>query len=415
MFCAGETVSLIGDQFYLLALPWLVLQTTGSPLAVGAVTAVAAIPRAIFMLFAGALTDRVPPRTLMLASSLARMLLAAALAGFALRGTVELWMLFAFALAFGVGDAFYFPAKGSLVPRLLPTGALLVGNAAVEATNQLAMFAGPVLAGSLISAFHQSHDATTRGDLRGLGAAFAVDAVTFVVSAVLLWCMRTRDSAGAHEAGQVGVGMWRCVLEGLDAVKADRFMRSTFLLLGAGNLLITGPLYVGLPVLAHTRFTGGAGDLGLLLSLFGAGSLSGIVLAVMGRRPTDHPPLWAMVLCPLALGAGLILLGTVRTVGSAAMVTATMGFAQGYLVVRFVTFVQRRTAPHVLGRVISLLTFLVVGLSPLSTGFAGALLELSVSRLLIGAGGGLILLVGAAFLIPALRSSLHSSARVSTQ
>ena len=412
LFCAAETVSLIGDQFYLLALPWLVLQTTGSALAVGTVTAVAAIPRALFMLFAGALTDRISPRMLMLASSLVRMALAASLAGLALGGMVELWVLYAFALTFGVGDAFYFPARGTLVPRLLPARALLAGNAAIEAGNQLAMFAGPVLAGSLIAALHRSHDASASGDPRGLGVAFAVDALTFVVSAIMLWCMSSGGSAPGHELAQAGKGLWRSVLEGLGAVKSDPFMRSTFLLLGAGNFLITGPLYVGLPVLAATRFTGGAGDLGLVLSLFGAGSLAGIVLAAIGRRPAERPPVLAMALCPIALGAGLVVLGTVRTAGSAAIVTAAMGFAQGYLVVQFMTFVQRRTAPHVLGRVISLLTFLVVGLSPLSSGFAGALLELSVSWLLIGAGSGLIVVVGAAFLTPGVRPSLRLPTRV---
>ena len=58
----GELISLIGDQFYLIALPWLVLQMTGDALAVGTVLAVAGIPRALFMLVGGALTDRFSAR-----------------------------------------------------------------------------------------------------------------------------------------------------------------------------------------------------------------------------------------------------------------------------------------------------------------------------------------------------------------
>ena len=64
----GEGISLVGDQFYIIALPWLVLQMTGDPLAVGGVLAVAGIPRALFMLIGGALTDRFSPRKIMFAA-----------------------------------------------------------------------------------------------------------------------------------------------------------------------------------------------------------------------------------------------------------------------------------------------------------------------------------------------------------
>ena len=59
----GEAVSLLGDQFTLIALPWLVLQLTGDALAMGTVLALAGVPRAIFILLGGALTDRFSPRT----------------------------------------------------------------------------------------------------------------------------------------------------------------------------------------------------------------------------------------------------------------------------------------------------------------------------------------------------------------
>ncbi|MEO8396870.1 MAG: MFS transporter, partial [Chloroflexota bacterium] len=71
----GQSVSMLGDQFYLIALPWLVLQITGSALALGTVLALASIPRAMFMLIGGALVDRFSPRTIMFLSNIARMIL----------------------------------------------------------------------------------------------------------------------------------------------------------------------------------------------------------------------------------------------------------------------------------------------------------------------------------------------------
>src|SRR5262249_45252141 len=85
----GEGISLLGDQFYMIALPWLVLQLTGSGLAVGTVLALAGIPRALFMLIGGALTDRFTPRTLMLGSNLVRLVLVSILALLVLLGLIQ--------------------------------------------------------------------------------------------------------------------------------------------------------------------------------------------------------------------------------------------------------------------------------------------------------------------------------------
>src|SRR6185295_14141728 len=71
----GESISLLGDQFYMIALPWLVLQLTGSALALGSVMALAGIPRALFMLIGGVLVDRFSPRAVMMMSNFARFVL----------------------------------------------------------------------------------------------------------------------------------------------------------------------------------------------------------------------------------------------------------------------------------------------------------------------------------------------------
>src|SRR5512147_991639 len=107
----GEGISLLGDQFYLIALPWLVLQLTGNALAVGAVLATAGIPRALFMLVGGVLTDKFSPRTLMRNSNLARLALTTLLASLVWTGLIQTWMLYALALLFGLADAFFFPAQ----------------------------------------------------------------------------------------------------------------------------------------------------------------------------------------------------------------------------------------------------------------------------------------------------------------
>src|SRR5512135_244288 len=98
---AGATTSLLGDQFALIATPWLVLQVTSDPLALGVVLALEGVPRAVFMLVGGAITDRFSARTVMLASDVIRLIMTALLAASVFTGAVNVLVIYAFALAFG--------------------------------------------------------------------------------------------------------------------------------------------------------------------------------------------------------------------------------------------------------------------------------------------------------------------------
>ena len=100
---SGTTLSLLGDQFALIATPWLVLQLTGDPMVLGIVLALEGLPRAAFMLIGGAVTDRLSPRRIMLIADTIRMVLTGLMALVVLTGTVEIWMLYVFSLGFGTG------------------------------------------------------------------------------------------------------------------------------------------------------------------------------------------------------------------------------------------------------------------------------------------------------------------------
>src|ERR1700738_2305483 len=106
----GNTLSGCGDQFFLVALPWLVLQITGSGAVLGGIMMVEAIPRAALMLIGGAVTDRVSPRQIMILTATTRALLVAALAAFIWTHHVEIWQIYVLSFFFGVADAFAAPA-----------------------------------------------------------------------------------------------------------------------------------------------------------------------------------------------------------------------------------------------------------------------------------------------------------------
>ena len=382
----GEGVSLIGDQFYLIALPWLVLRLTGDSFAMGTVLALAAVPRALFMLVGGALTDRFSPRALMLTSNLMRLAIVGLLAVFTVTGMVDLWMLYGFALLFGLADAFFYPAQSSMIPRLLGSERLQTGNAVIQGTAQLSLFVGPVLAGSLISFLDGGGGTGAAPDMLGIGAAFAIDAVTFAVSALTLSLIKMRPLADADAGRGEHTGMFASIAEGTRAMWDDKVLRYYFVLIGAANLLITGPFTVGIPVLADREYAGGAAAFGLVLSAYGAGSLSGVVLAGVRKRPSSRRFPALMLGLTAFMGLSLVLLGTVTSMVPAALVAAGMGAAQGYVVIQFITWLQLRTPAHLLGRMMSLLMFSAIGLSPLSTLVAGALIQSGAGRVLIGAG-----------------------------
>ncbi len=402
----GEAISVVGDQFYMIALPWLVLQLTGDALAMGTVLALAAIPRALFMLVGGALTDRFSPRLVMLVSNVLRMLLVFLLAGLVLTGFVEMWMIYLLALMFGLADAFFYPAQSAIVPRLVSDEQLQPANALMQGTWQLSLFAGPVLAGVLITVMAGDPAAAADGDLRGIGIALAIDALTFLASAVTLWFVDDGNTAfhSSAAAPRAEESLFSAIIEGLRVMWHDPSLRAYFLLIAISNFLIIGPLSIGIPVLAATRFDGGATAYGLIMSTYGAGSLSGTLLAGVLPRPPAKQLGLAIGIIWSALGLGVIALGLVTTTIAAAAITLLMGIADGYVVIIFITWLQRRTSADLLGRMMSLLMFASVGLQPLSNVITGALVGIN-ARLLFISFGGLMILCTLLFLLnPAVRS-----------
>jgi MFS family permease len=128
LLSVGAFISLLGDQFALIATPWLVLQLTNDPVALGTVLALEGIPRAVFILFGGAITDRLSPRRVMLIANMIRFFLTAFMALVVFSGVVQVWMLYVFGLLFGIVAGFAIPAETSIVPMLVDEQELQAGN-----------------------------------------------------------------------------------------------------------------------------------------------------------------------------------------------------------------------------------------------------------------------------------------------
>jgi MFS family permease len=385
----GQSVSMLGDQFYLIALPWLVLQITGSPLALGTVLALASIPRALFMLIGGALVDRFSPRNVMFVSNLVRMILVALLAVLVFTGSIQLWMLYVLALGFGTADAFFFPADNAMVPRLLEKDQLEVGNTLTQGVGMLSMFLGPVLAGGIIALLAGS--ATTAAGVEagtpgfeGIGIAFALDAVSFLVS------LFTLSRIGAHKPvlteAQEKTSVLSSIKEGLAFVWSDTALRMVFLVMVATNFVVNGPFEVGIPVLAKRNFVEGAAAYGIIVSAFGGGALVGVILASILPRP--RPSRFGTILLGVTslLGIGMIALPFSATIPAAAIISLAMGIVMGYVNIHIFTWMQKRVPEQFMGRTMSLAMFAAVGLAPVSSALAGAVINVNLTLLFVVAG-----------------------------
>lgn len=385
----GELISLLGDQFYLIALPWLVLQLTGDAFAMGLVMALGGIPRAAFMLLGGALTDRFTPRLIMLGSNLLRMVLVALLAALVLSSSIQLWMLYVLALTFGLADAFFFPASSAIIPRLVEKHLLGPANAIMQGTFQASLFAGPVLAGILIAVFGTTStaDAEEIADMTGIGIAFGIDAVTFIASAFTLLIMRDRAPAtDAAPTGETDRSVLQSIRDGLTYVWQDRTVRLLFMLIALGNFLLNGPFIVGIPVMANTRLPEGAFAFGILMSMSGGGFLFGLILATILPAPAPQRLGLTLGLIWGMMGVGATLLGLSTTTPVAAAVTLVMSATNGYVSILFMTWLQKRTPEAMMGRMMSVFMFSTMGLMPVATALAGAIVEISLTALFVGGG-----------------------------
>ncbi len=391
----GAATSLLGDAFAFIAMPWLVLQLTGDPLALGIVMALGGLPRAIFMLLGGALTDRISPRVIMILSDTLRLILTALMAFAVFTGIVQMWMLYAFSLAFGLVAGFAIPAENSIIPMLVSSDDLQAGNSLMQSVAQLMGFVGPSIAGVVIGGFAHS--------LFGVGLAFAVDAFSFAVSAVCVWLIRgviTPQRAGSRVDGSI----WSSIVEGFRYLWEEPGMRLMFILMLALNFLLVGPLVVGIPVLADQRLAEGAVAFGLLMSAYAGGNLVGGLAA--GALPRPGGNMLRLVLIVLSFGFGLVI-GSLAFVPSMWVDFAMLfllGIGNGYFGIILFTWIQMRTPREMLGRIMSILTFGSVGLVPISQAVSGAVSKLDLNLLFLAAGGLTLLVAAWTAFQPALRS-----------
>jgi MFS family permease len=382
---AGQAVSVVGDALFPVALAFAVLDLGGSPGQLGLVLAAQGLPLAVLILFAGVWADRLPRQWIMFASDVGRAGAQAGAAYLLLTGHAEIWHLAALSAVYGVFEAGFRPAAGGLIPQIVDAEHLQQANALLGIALNAGTIVGPVAAGFLTLA-------------AGAGAAIAVDAATFAVSAVFLTRLRAPRPAAAPPGE--GTGFLAELRGGIAEVRRRRWMWSFMPGMSAYHLIaLPGLLALG-PVIAD-RELGGAGAWGVITSCFGIGTIAGNLVAL--RVQPSRPMLVAAVGFVFAATQPMIVAlgGTVPVIAGGELlagIAVSFGFGQ------WETTLGREIPVHALARVTSLDYFTTAGVMPLGYALVGPVAALAGTRpTMVACGVVVMALCAAAATVPDVR------------
>jgi ABC exporter DevA family ATP-binding subunit len=354
----------------MVSLTWLVLQKTASGLAVGTVLVAAAIPRALFMLVGGAISDRWSPRNVAIIGGLINTFLIGIATVLLILDGFNLIVFIVIAVLFGLFEAILYPAILALLPQLVRKSQLAEANAWIQGSEQFTEVIGPAGAGFMIGAF-------------GLTIAFAINTLIFAFGGLFIYLVRTRHRQPLATEPEKQALTGEIVL-GLKYAWTQPAIRISLLLLAMINFAMLGPIIIGVAALVNVKFGGNATTFGYLQSAYGIGALLGVLVASqMGAIKSLKTPL--VLLC-YGLGAGLIALGFVQDFWIASGIIALMGIGGGTVTVLGMTWLQQNTASNMQGRMMGLTMFAAVALDPFSQGVSGVLVEFSLTGLFVAAG-----------------------------
>ncbi|MBX7223370.1 MAG: MFS transporter [Blastocatellia bacterium] len=387
----GGLVSMLGDQFTLIALPWLVLTLSNDTFILGSVIAVLSIPRAVFILVGGAFVDRYSPKTVLLLTKYINTALLGALAALVLTGTLNLGLLYVLALGIGLASAFSFPSGTAITPLVAGPANLQAANSIMMSLRQLTLLGGPLLAGLLIALSGTKTNGAASP--RGIGLAFAFDSFSFLFSAWTLMKVQLHPTATVAKEKQSSA-VFQSIIEGLRFFWNDRSLRALCLFNAAIALFIGGPIQVAMPVLANTRLGQNAAAFGALMAAHGAGTLLGMVVSGMKREGQFKSLGWSILVCNGISGLFFIPLGLINATWEGMALLGGIGLLGGFIQIATFTWMQQRIPTSMMGRAMSLFMFIFMGLAPLSAAITGWVMRsLTVSQLFGGTGVLLLVIV----------------------
>ena len=372
-YFAGQVVSISGNWMQIVAEMWLIVNLTGSGVAVGITAGLQFLPILLLGAWGGVLADRFPKRRVLMVTQPLMALPALALWGLTSAGSVEPWMVYALVVARGTVNAFDNPARQSFVIELVGPDRVVNAVSLNSVIVHSARIIGPATAGTVIA-------------LVGVGTCFALNALSFVA---MLVALRAMDVGALHTPipRERARGEMRAALRYVGA--------SPELWIPLGMMVLVGTLsfnfQVLLPLLASQTWSGTAATYALLTGAMAVGSVAGALAT--GARGRVSP----RILVAAATGFGAL-----ELVAAAAPSLALQALALIPLGAMTVTFaagvnstMQLAVAPAMRGRVMALYSVVFLGSTPIGAPLVGWLAEVAGPRAGMALGGAAALAAAA--------------------
>ena len=367
IFFTGQLVSLAGTWMQNVALAWLVIELSGSALAIGALAFWRFVPFMVFGLIAGVVADRFESRKLVLATQGAAMVISIALAVVTLTDTATLPIVYVLAALGGVALAFDAPGRQSLTfqmvgPRELPNAVAL--NSGLFNGSRVI---GPAIAGLVIAAV-------------GTGLCFVLNAVSFLAVLTALLLVREDELRRVEKdpSARVIDGLRRAFAHAWNDPQLRLILSVVFVVSTVGF-----NFHVLVPLLAADTLDVGPEGFGFLSAAFGLGALVGALASATFRGAS-----WRLFSIGTAsFGVFALLLAPVQNAYVAGVILVAIGISFTLFTANANSLVQLSAPDHLRGRLIGIYLFAFLGLAPIGGLFAGWLAEVGGTSLAFGVAG----------------------------
>ena len=265
----SQLLSAVGDTIASVAVPFAIIALGGGAADIGLVLGARAVPLVLFLLVGGVWADRLPRRTVMIASDVVRAACQAAFAAVLIAGVGGVPAILAITFVYGAAEAFFRPALSGIVPQSVSPGRLQEAYGLIAITPAVGMMFGGILGGTAVA-------------LISPAGAIAIDAATFVLAAILLAGARFRAVATAEPGGS----FLRDLRDGWNAFRRRSWLVMVVIGESFYALLVMPAIFVAGPLIAN-EFLGGASSWAVIISSFGLGFVTGgvIVARLRPRRP----------------------------------------------------------------------------------------------------------------------------------
>ena len=381
----GHLISHAGDAVFMIALPWLMLDITGSKSLTSLVSMSAYLPAVLFGLFAGVVVDRYNRKWIMIYSDILRALLVAVIPLSLIYGFISPLLIGVITFSLSTFSAFFYPARDSLIPHIVTAEELPAANSAISVSGQMSHLLGPLFAGIGISIF-------------GLRHLFTADAISFLFSILLI-------SLIVGPARKLTIEKhppkWQGIVEGLTYVNSNKGLRLLLILTFVNNIFIMGPAIIGLPVFVREVLTSDFGALAKLEVAMAAGMIVGSF--VFWKAEKNISPISILLFGIVMDGITYTLLFFADTSFIAILVLIIHGIGIPLITVSRTTIIQAVVPDEFRGRLFSMIYMAVMGTTAISVGLTGFILEFIGADslfLLIGVGAASTVIIG---FNPALR------------